>query len=110
VRVWLRTYEGRDVQRLMFQEEAYRDGKDYENVKIHRLKRSGTVSITVHKPRLFPQSFWVDIAIVPLDQGVHLGGLANAVLFNVIPPRSGNSYFEHGHMTVTDFDYVVALS
>jgi hypothetical protein len=79
-------------------------------VKIHRLKQSGTVSITVHKPRLFPQSFWVDIAIVPLNRGAHLGGLANAALFNVIPPQGGNAYFEYGHTTVTDFDYVVALS
>ena len=79
-------------------------------MKIHRLKRSGTVSITIRKPRLFPQSFWVDIAMVPLARGVHLGGLANAALFNVIPPPSGSAYFEYGHMTVTDFDYVVALS
>lgn len=110
VRVWIRTYEGRDVQRLIFQEESFHDGTLYDNVKIHRLKRSGTVSITVHKPRLFPQSFWVDIAMVPLDRGVHLGGLANAARFNVIRPLNGNSYFEYGHMTVTDFDYVVAVS
>ena len=110
VRVWIRTYEGRDVQRLIFQEDSFQDGKLYDNVRIHRLKRSGTVNITVHKPRLFPQSFWVDIAIVPIDQGVHLGGLANAALFNVIPPRNGNAYFEYGHTTVTEFDYVVALS
>ena len=110
VRVWIRTYEGRDVQRLIFQEESFRDGNRYDNVKIHRLKRSGTVSITIRKPRLFPQSFWVDIAMVPLARGVHLGGLANAALFNVIPPLSGSAYFEYGHMTVTDFDYVVALS
>ena len=110
VRVWIRTYEGRDVQRLIFQEDSFHDRKLYDNMKIHRLKRSGTVSITMHKPKLFPQSFWVDIAIVPLDQGVHLGGLANAALFNVIPPQSGNAYFEYGHTTVTEFDYVVALS
>ena len=108
--MWIRTYEGRDVQRLIFQEESFHDGTLYDNVKIHRLKRSGTVSITVHKPRLFPQSFWVDIAMVPLDRGVHLGGLANAARFNVIRPLNGNSYFEYGHMTVTDFDYVVAVS
>ena len=110
VRVWLRTHEGRDVQRLIFQEEAFPGGQGYGNVKIHRLQRSGTVSITVRNPRLFPQSFCVDIAIAPIDRGVHLGGLANAALFNVIPPQSGHSYFEYGHTTVTDFDYVVALS
>ena len=29
VRVWIRTYEGRDVQRLIFQEESFRDGNRY---------------------------------------------------------------------------------
>jgi ABC-type polysaccharide/polyol phosphate transport system ATPase subunit len=110
VRVWIRTYEGRDVQRLIFQEQSFHHGRDYDNVKIHPLQECGTVNITVQNPRLFPQSFWVDIAMVPLDRSIHLGGLANAALFNVTGPRSGQTYFEYGHMTVTDFDYVVALS
>ena len=110
VRVWIRTYEGRDVQRLTFQECPFNDGRIYDNVQIHRLQQSGTISIRVLSPRLFPQSFWVDVAVVPIDRGVHLGGLANAALFNVVPPLAGTTYFEHGNMTVTELDYVVAAS
>ena len=107
VRIWIRTYEGRDIQRLTFQECPFGDGKAYDNVRIHRLNGSGTVSIRVLTPKLFPQSFWVDVAVVPVSHSVHLGGLANAALFNIVPPLTGQAYFEYGHMTVTDFDYVV---
>lgn len=107
VRIWIRTIEGRDVQRLIFQECPFSDGKDYDNVKIHRLKESGTIRVVVIKPRLFPQSFCVDVAVVPMSRGVHLGGLTNAAVFNVVPPVTGQAYFEYGNMTVTDFDYVV---
>lgn len=107
VRVWIRTFEGRDVQRLIFQESLFSDGKNYDNVKICRLKEAGTIRIRLVRPKLFPQSFKVDVAFVPIAKSVHMGGLVNAALFNVIPPRSGRSYFEYGHMTLTDFDYVV---
>ncbi|MBX3327363.1 MAG: ABC transporter ATP-binding protein [Nitrospira sp.] len=109
VRVWIRTQDGRDVQRLTFQEAPFNGTHQYGNVKVHRMQHSGTVQITVLNPRLFPQSFLIDIAIVPMDRNVHLGGLANATLFNVVPPPADDRYFEYGNMTVTDFDYVVAV-
>jgi ABC-type molybdate transport system ATPase subunit len=109
VRVWIRTHDGRDVQRLTFQEAQFNGTRNYGNVKIHRLQHSGTVRITVLSPRLFPQSFRIDVAVVPMDRSIHLGGLANAAIFNVVPPPENNDYFEFGNMTVTDFDYVVAV-
>ena len=109
VRVWIRTHDGRDVQRLTFQEAQFNGTRNYGNVKIHRLQHSGTVRITVLSPRLFPQSFRIDVAVVPMDRSIHLGGLANAAIFNVVPPPENDDYFEFGNMTVTDFDYVVAV-
>jgi ABC-type polysaccharide/polyol phosphate transport system ATPase subunit len=110
VRVWIRTVDGRDVQRLLFQECPFGDGSTYPNVKILPLKQSGTVQIKVLNPRLFPQTFRVDVAVVPIDKGIHLGGLANAALFNIVHPRVAGHYLEYGNMTITEFDYAVALS
>ncbi|MBL8074278.1 MAG: ABC transporter ATP-binding protein [Nitrospira sp.] len=109
VRVWIRTQDGRDVQRLTFQESPFNGEQRYGNVKVHRMQRSGTVQITVLSPRLFPQSFRIDVAIVPMDRSIHLGGLANAAVFNIVPPPADDRYFEYGNTTVTDFDYVVAV-
>ena len=110
VRVWIRTVDGRDVQRLLFQECPFGDGGTYSNVKIHPLRQSGTVKIKVLNPRLFPQTFRVDVAVAPVDKGLHLGGLVNAALFNIVHPQDAGYYLEYGNMTITEFDYAVALS
>lgn len=107
VRITIKTFEGRDVQKLVLQERVFQDGQNYRNLKHLSLAESGIVKVKVLRPRLFPQSFVVDVAIVPLDRSVHLGGLANAAVFNVVHPGSGDHYVEYGNMTVTEFDYDV---
>jgi ABC-type polysaccharide/polyol phosphate transport system ATPase subunit len=107
VRVWIRTNEGREVQRLAFQECAFRDGGVYSNVKIVPLNQSGTVKIKVLQPSLFPQTFRVDVAMAPINQGIHLGGLANAAQFNVTHPAASGQYLEYGNGAITEFDYAV---
>lgn len=108
VRIWIKTYEGRDVQRLLFQECSFEEGQLYPNVKILSLDQSGTVKVKVLNPRLFPQTFRIDVAVVPVDKGLHLGGLANAALFTIVHPLATETYFEYGNMTITEFDYAVA--
>lgn len=110
VRVWVRTIDGRDVQRLAFQECAFEDQSSYANVKILPLREAGTVKIKVLRPCLFPQTFRVDVAMAPVDRGVHLGGLNNAALFNIVHPRNPGMYFEYGNHTITEFEYSVTLS
>ena len=110
VRVWVRTIDGRDVQRLAFQECALKDKTRYANVKILPLREAGTVTIKVLSPCLFPQTFRVDVAIAPVDKGIHLGGLNNAALFNIVHPRNPGMYFEYGHHTITEFEYAVTVS
>ena len=108
IRVTIKTLEGRDVQKLVVQEGVFQDGQAYHNVKLIRLGQSGVVKIKVVNPRLFPQTFVVDVAIAPMDRSIHLGGLANAALFNVVHPVMGDHYLEYGNMTVTEFDYEVS--
>ena len=110
VRVGIRTYEGHDVQKITFQESASPDRSMYPNEKIIPLKDEGRVRIRVGNPRLFPQTFRVDIAISPLDMDLHLGGVANAAIFNIIHPRKDSVYLEYGNMTITEFEYDVTLS
>jgi ABC-type polysaccharide/polyol phosphate transport system ATPase subunit len=110
VRVWVRTIDGRDVQRLAFQECAFEDQSSYANVKILPLREAGTVKIKVLSPCLFPQTFRVDVAMAPVDKGIHLGGLNNAALFNIVHPRNPGMYFEYGNHTITEFEYSVTLS
>ena len=109
VRVTIRTFEGRDVQKMCFHELPFFDEHAYPNEKVLHIADQGTGRITVLSPRLFPQTFVVDIASVPVNMAVHLGGIANAATFNVIPPSSQKMYFEYGNMTVTQFDYDVQL-
>ena len=108
VRVTIKTFSGRDVQKLVLQEGPFHNGQVYQNIKLVSLEQSGTVRIKVLNPRLFPQTFIVDVAIAPMDRNVHLGGLANAAMFNVVHPASTEDYFEYGNATVTAFDYDVA--
>lgn len=108
LRVTIKTFSGRDVQKLILQECGFQDGQAYHNLKLLSFEQSGMVRIKVLSPRLFPQTFIVDVAIVPIDRSVHLGGLANAAVFNVVHPVTGGNYLEYGNMTVTEFDYEVA--
>ena len=110
VRVSIRTYEGHDVQKILFQESSFIDKIVYPNEKIVPLKNTGTVRIRINNSRLFPQTFRLDLAIAPLDMDVHLGGIANAALFNIVHPRKDSVYLEYGNMTITDFDYDVSVS
>jgi len=108
VRIGIRTMEGRDVQKMYFHESAFPDGKIHTNEIILPLKKEGLVQFTLIKPRLFPQSFRLDVAVSPLDMDVHLGGMVNAATFNVIHPSSGSLYLEYGNMSVTEFEYEVS--
>jgi lipopolysaccharide transport system ATP-binding protein len=110
MRVTIRTFEGRDVQKMYFHELPFFDDHAYPNEKVLPIDDQGTGRITVLNPRLFPQTFIVDIASLPVDMAVHLGGIANAATFNVIPPLSEKMYFEYGNLTVTEFEYRVQLS
>ncbi len=107
VRVTIRTFAGREVQKCIIRESTIEEGRRYSNRKQLTLDQSGVVRIKVLNPRLFPQSFVVDVAVVPADRNVHLGGLANAALFHVVPPADGEHYFEYGNMTITEFDFDV---
>ena len=108
VRVTIKTFSGRDVQKFVLQEGPFHSGSLYQNLKLVSLEQAGTVKIKVLNPRLFPQTFIVDVAIAPVEKNVHLGGLANAAIFNVVHPRSADHYLEYGNSTVTEFDYDVA--
>lgn len=110
VRVGIRTYEGHDVQKIVFQESPSPERVTYPNEKIIHLKNEGRVRIRIGNPRLFPQTFRVDLAISPLDMDLHLGGIANAALFNVVPSRKERAYLEYGNLTITEFEYDVTIS
>jgi len=107
IRVTIRTFEGRDVQKLLIQESQFIDGVIYPNEKIIQIKQEGTIQILIINQKLFPQSFMLDVAITPLDMDVHLGGVANALVFNILHPIKNSMYLEYGNMTVTEFDYHV---
>jgi len=109
VRLGIRTYEGRDVQKMYFQESPFLDGEIRGGEFIHPLHNEGEVRITVFNQKLFPQTFRLDIAISRLDMDIHLGGLVNAALFNVIHPVGRRYYLEYGNMSVTHFDYDVSV-
>lgn len=108
-RITIRTHEGRDIQKFLFQEACFLDNIVYSNEHIVSSKDSGTAVITVINPRLFPQTLRLDVAVTPLDKDVHLGGIANAALFNIIHPSNGSVYFEYGNFTVTEFEYKVDI-
>lgn len=110
LRVTIRTYEGRDVQKYLIQESKFLDNIIYPNEKNIPLKQKGTVQIKIINQKFFPQSFRLDIAIAPLDMDVHLGGIANAFIFNILHPTEYKMYLEYGNMTVTEFDYEVTVS
>jgi lipopolysaccharide transport system ATP-binding protein len=110
VRVGIRTYEGHDVQKLIFQESPSSQQEAFDNEKIVPLREHGHVKIRIGNPRLFPQTFRVDISMSPLDMALHLGGIASAALFNVVPPRNRNLYLEYGNSTITEFDYDVVVT
>lgn len=106
-RLGIRTYEGHEVQKLFFQGAPPPDRGAYPDGNSVAIRQAGTVSIRVLNPRLFPQTFRLDLAAVPLDTPIHLGGIANAALFNITPSKTGEKYFEYGNMTITEFDYEV---
>lgn len=105
IRVGIRTHEGRDVQKIIFQEVPFLDGHIYENERFIALDDEGFIQVKILNPRLFPQTYRVDVSIVPLDKAVHLGGIANAALFNIVQPKDKDMYFEYGNMSVVEFDY-----
>ena len=73
------------------------------------MNTSGTAVITILNPRLLPQTFRLDVSVTPLDKDVHLGGIANAALFNITHPLDSSVYFEYGNLTVTEFEYKVDI-
>ena len=109
IRIGIRTFEGRDIQKLFFQESPFIDNIVYPNEKVIPIKDMATVRVKILNPRFFPQTFRLDIAIAPLDMDVHLGGIANAALFNIIPADGNKRYFEYGSLSVNEFDYEVSI-
>ena len=107
VRIGIRTFEGRDVQKLFFQESPFIDNVVYTNEKIISLKQSGTIQFRILNPRLFPQTFRLDIAITPMNKDIHLCALSNAATFNIQHPYTEKRYLEYGNLSVTEFDYDV---
>ncbi len=110
VRVSIRSYEGREVQKMFFQDAPFIDEVVYRNEKIVTLGKSGTVKIRVLNPRLFPQTFRLDLAMAPLDMDFHLGGIADAALFNIVHPKTQDRYLEFGNLTITEFDYEIEVT
>lgn len=109
VRIGIRTFEGRDIQKIFFHETAFIDNVIYPNEKIIPLDKEGMVQIKILNPKLFPQTFRLDIAISSLDMDVHLGGVLNAAIFNIIHPIHEKRYFEYGNMSINEFDYEVKI-
>ncbi|MDI6716134.1 MAG: polysaccharide ABC transporter ATP-binding protein [Actinomycetota bacterium] len=109
IRLGIRTFDGRDVQKIFFHEGSFPDGLVYPNEKIVSLGDQGTCRIKILNPRLFPQTYILDIAIAPLDMDVHLGGISNAKAFNIVCLNDERRYFEYGNATVTDFDFDVEV-
>jgi lipopolysaccharide transport system ATP-binding protein len=110
LRVTIRTFEGRDIQKFIFQESTFLDNVIYPNEKIIPFKQKGTVKIKIINQKFFPQSFRLDVAIAPLDKDLHLGGIANAFVFNILHPIENKMYLEYGVMTITEFDYEVTVN
>jgi ABC-type polysaccharide/polyol phosphate transport system ATPase subunit len=110
IRLGIRTYEGHEVQKLFFQDAPPPGGGAYQDGKSITFRDAGTVRIRMLNPRLFPQTFRLDLAAMPLDTSIHLGGIANAAVFNITPPKTEQKYFEYGNMTITEFDYEVTAS
>jgi lipopolysaccharide transport system ATP-binding protein len=104
LRVTIRTFEGRDVQKFIFQESNFLDGIMYPNEKIIPFRKEDTVKFKIINPKFFPQSLRLDVAMSSLDMDVHFGGIANAFVFNIIHPKE-QMYLEYGNPTVTEFDY-----
>lgn len=110
IRVSIRTHEGRDVQKIIFQEARLSHQTSYSNERIVQLKDKGHVKIRIGNPRLFPQTFRLDIAMCPLNMDLHLGGIAGAALFNIVHPQKNNVYLEYGNLTITEFDHDISIS
>jgi ABC-type polysaccharide/polyol phosphate transport system ATPase subunit len=109
LRIGIRTYEGHDVQKIIAQECPFIDGRVYENEKIVNLRSEGTAVIKILQPRLFPQTFHLDIAISSMRMDIHEGAILNAAVFRIIEPVTPKMYFEHGNLSITEFDYSIHL-
>lgn len=107
LRVTIRTFEGRDIQKFIIQESQFIDGITYPNEKMMTFKQQDKVQIKIINPKLFPQTFRLDVAMQPLDIDIHVGGVANAYIFNILHPAKEKIYLEYGNLTVTEFDYLV---
>ncbi len=106
-RISIRTFEGRDVQKILLMECPFNDNIVYPNEKIVATGKKGTIKVKVLDQKLFPQTFRLDVAVTPVDKDIHLGGIANAATFNILHPTTEKMYLEYGNMTVTEFDYEV---
>lgn len=109
LRVSIRTYDGHDVQKFIFQGSSFSTGCSYENEKIIRLDLEGICTLRVLNPKLFPQTFRLDIALSSLRYDLHEGGLANAAVFRITEPNDKKMYFEYGNMTIVEFDHDISL-
>jgi hypothetical protein len=86
------------------------DGQLYANEQLIKLEREGTAIVRILNPRFFPQSFRLDVAICPMKKDYHEGALANATVFRVVEPKDQKLYFEYGVMSITEFEYDIAIS
>lgn len=110
LRLGIRTHEGRDVQKMFFHECRFADGQLYPNEKLIKLEKEGTATVRILNPRLFPQSFRLDVAISPMKKDYHEGALANAAVFRIVEPKDRQLYFEYGVMSITEFECDIALT
>lgn len=74
-----------------------------------RRRARGSEHITLHvsDPRFVPGTYFLNIAACPIGADVHIGGIANATSFHVVPETAGDYRFEYGQEYMVLFDYTV---
>lgn len=109
LRASFRSYEGRDIQKFVAHETTFADSTIYDNEKIIDMPKQGHIKLRIKNQRFFPQVMRLDLAIISIRKSYHEGALANAALFTITEPENPRRYFEYGNLTVTDFDYDIAV-
>jgi len=104
LRVTIRNYDGRDIQKFVFQEIKFADNVEYINEKRIKFEQNGKFKIRIIDVKLVPQIYYVDVAACPMDMDYHEGGLANAATFRIIEQVTPRLYFGGGE-AITEFDY-----
>ena len=72
-----------------------------------RVKADERIAVRIRQPRLWPGTYFINIAACPIDVDIHVGGWENATAFKVVSERPGDYQFEYGQEHIVLFDYVV---